>query len=231
MPYPVHWRVTFGGPFWTTDEWSCSLRIGKADLNVFQQPTGPGYDNLDGPAALTDVAADVAKFHAASTSLFSNQAKLGFVKFNRIGSDGRYVDQSRTREKRYSPTVSPSTTSAGIPQVAIAVTLRSDRDRGPLSRGRFFIPTGATPTDAGSPLLSTLGATNLATSVATLIRDLNNWAGLDTNGAGVILVSPGGRGLPDGGSAPVTRVEVGRVFDTQRRRRSSLQEQPVSVTV
>lgn len=232
MPYPPHWRLTFGGQFWSTEEWSCSLRIADPSSSFADAFNGPLYARLQSQAFVDDVAEDVRKFFTSATATFSNLARLDYVKFNAIGPDGRYVDQANTYEKRWSPNLASGGTAAGTPQLALAVTLRSDRGRGPLSRGRFFLPTHAQPEGGTSGArISTLAATNVANATVTLIRDLNNWPGTDATDAAVCLVSPGGRGLPDGGVEPVIRVEVGRILDTQRRRRTKLAEQPISVSV
>lgn len=232
MPYPTHWRVTFGGSFWGVEEWSCSLRIADPSQSWTSDLNSANYARLNSQAFVDDVAADVQKFFTSPNSLISNQARLDYVKMNQIGPDGRYVSPSQTMEKRWPSGLASGGTASGVPQVALAVTLRSDRTRGPLSRGRFFLPTSAAPgggTDG--PRISTLGATNVANQVVTLIRDLNQWPGVDATDAAVCLVSPGGRGLPDGGVEPVIRVEVGRLLDTQRRRRTDLPELPFSATV
>lgn len=223
MPYPAHHRLVFGGPIFG-DQWSCSLRLAYR-----RDQTGAGA--LDEQSGFDDIWSDLRNWYASPGAGAHGASYLTWMKLNAIGPDGKYANQTMTRERvvAQSAGVKGANFSDIAPQCAIAVTLRSARARGPLSRGRFFLPCGDRVGADG--LITVARADALANSVVSLIRNLNNFPGIDTSTTAVALVSPGGRGLPEGGLEPVTAVEVGRVVDTQRRRRSDLLETPVRVAV
>lgn len=232
MPYPRHWRLSFGGTLLGTEEWSCSLKIGDMTGDNKFVPESATYRNLNGDQALADVTTDVQTFFTTPGLGLPHTCRLTYVKFNEIDATGHYADKTRTRATYFAtPVAPPGTTLIQVPQAAIAVSLRSDLQRGVLSKGRFFLPTAFGPESTSTALLSTANATTIANATKTLLTSLANWPGIDFNDAGPVLVSPGGRNNPDGGARRIRTVAVGRVIDTQQRRRSKFLEQPVTVAL
>lgn len=154
----------------------------------------------------------------------SQRAVLTSVKVNRIGPDGRYVDNEVYEYTLPAPV--GGTTSLNQPaQLATAVTLRTALARGRGSRGRFYLPPNAAMAAVGSDGRSTAAqALAVANSAAYLIQQLNNQALLI---ARVGVASNAGAGRFE----HVTEVSVGRVTDTIRSRRSSLDEDYQTVAI
>lgn len=110
-----------------------------------------------------------------------------------------------------------------IPQGAHALTLRTAIVRGHASHGRVYLP----------PVCSTLQTDGritqaqcdlMASNYGGFLTSINTIAGISS----AVVMSRVGAGA----SAAVTSVQMGRVVDTQRRRRRSLAETPLSsVTV
>jgi hypothetical protein len=227
MPWPRHYRLAFGGPLFTTaEQWSCSLKLASPALQ--------GGSGVNTEALIDDMAADVRGYLQASGNGWSGAAKCTWVKLNEIGPDGRYVNQATTTARYFEGAQAMAVATGNgysYPQAALAVTLTSARSRGPLSKGRFFIPAGWYPQSATDPTITTAQATSAATAAKNFLAALNNMAGVDTNGLRVVLVSQGGRGLPEGGLESVTGVSVGRLVDTQQRRRRGFTEMPVKVAL
>lgn len=218
MPYLRHYRLQFGGSLFGTEQWSCSLHMIPGVDTLLE---GPFIDFAD--AALDDVASDVLAWYKRSASLFSAASRLDYVKFNAIGPDGKYLDQTTTRATTFNstPQTPPAGAGVGVPQVALALSMRTERKRGPGSHGRVFIPVANVPLDASDPHIPSGTANLAADSFRILINDLNNWPGIDAPmDPNVGLVSP----LGAGHRVLVTGVAVGNVLDTQQRRRNQISE-------
>lgn len=111
----------------------------------------------------------------------------------------------------------PGVGTSNLPaQIANVVTLRTAAQRGRASSGRFYYPaTGRVVSSDGR--LSAATAAAVAVDATTLLNSLNaalpDWQ--------VAVMSSIGTGT----TRPVTHVEVGRVLDTMRSRRRSLEEE------
>lgn len=154
------------------------------------------------------------------------QAKLTSVKLNRINPEGRYADAT-TKEFIYGTPVAGNGPNVFVPaQLATVVSLRTAVERGKASKGRMFLPccTGYNVLDS-TGRASSVNAQRLATGVASLIIQLNAAysapAGGGTPGRVSVMSNVG-----SGTKRTVTRVTAGRVPDTMRSRRSSLDEDP-----
>lgn len=159
------------------------------------------------------------------------RAQLTEVKVNRIAADGRYADND-VHTIPVSPVSAGQASGNLASQLALAVTLRTARERGRGSRGRFYLPPIGGFSSLGSDgRLTTAVALQQANSAKALIESINltYWArdgGLRT-GMMIGVASNIGSGLFEA----ATRVEVGRVPDTMRSRRSSLSEDHQEVTI
>lgn len=123
-------------------------------------------------------------------------------------------------------------------QTALAITLETGRS-GNVGRGRFFLPVPAAAGSTTLGLVTGTAAQTLATSMAAFINDLNTRAIAQQTDAtnplnvGPVVVASGGsvtKAIPPA-LVPVTGVSVGRVVDTQRRRRNALDEQRVTAAL
>lgn len=210
MPYSQNfWRVSFGGTLFVTEEWSCNICMGA--------PGGSTDGNPDG-AELTAIRTALNAWFIHANSYNSAAAKLGYVKVNEIGVDGHYVNPFATVEYVYPAPAAGATATLAAPQHSVALSWVTSRARGPGAHGRIYPPTGNV-TIAADGMIASSNATAMATQAKTLLDALNDVHA----GYQVVVASQGGvAGEP--ALVPVTGVRVGRVADTQRRRRESLVE-------
>lgn len=224
MTYPDHYLLSWGGTICDgTEIWANNLRL-WSDTPDWLSPT------FDEAAALDQCYNDIRTLYINAGASISSDAKVNWVKLNRIGADGRYASTSESNTKFLSgSSIIAGAASAGTlypPQVALAITFRTNRDRGPASRGRIYAPRPQLnmPT-SGQVSSSTTQA--VATAYATFITNLGNWDGIDTNNMAPAVVS----GVGTGAAAYIRSVNVGSVLDTQRRRRTALTETRSSAAV
>lgn len=200
-------RLAFGGRLYG-DVWTSALHLSG-------EIAGP----ILGTSALDDVAADLTKWFLAINA--TGACNLEWVKLNEIDPVTRaYKSQTDTQEKLLTPPVAGKGSGNPPAQLSMCVSLLTDAKRGMASRGRFYPP----PTSACSTVEYQTGQVGksvldpMLTASAQLIRDLNNWPGIDGLGAAVVVL--GG----DGTMRNVQRIQIGSVPDTQRRRRNALKE-------
>jgi hypothetical protein len=202
----AHLYLQWGGKLPGAEQWSCGLRMyGPAATAV-----------ADAGTLMDDVVPVVQSFHTRQATGIHANAKLSFVKLNAIGTNGNYIEQS-TNE-----TVLADIAGGGGPafakpnQVCQVVSLLTGFSRGPAHRGRFYLPLPIWEVD-DTGRISTGEAANCSDSADTFVTALNatnaNWK------VGVFS-----RKLGAAGHRAVIGTQVGRVLDTQRRRRRSLVE-------
>lgn len=181
---------------------------------------------VPGASVWTDLANDLEIFWANAN--VSNRAFLRGVKFALIGSDGKYTDAPHERP------IGGVTGTAGTGnvvqhgnQVAVAVTLHSTGDLGRV-KGRFYLPmpSVALGTDGR---MTEANRDTIETAAQTFVNNINNEPGIDLLNLRVVIASSGRHN--DNGTVKfppknwtVNAVSVGRVLDTQRRRRNKLNE-------
>lgn len=219
MAYPPHILLAMGGPLYDVDQWSMTLRMSKPGLLT----DNPFHDELEG--GLPDVANDIQNWWIANTNIQTSAAKLGYVKLNKIGADGRYEDSSTTHAFYWTGTLPATAYTPVYPaQVSLTASLMTDAERGWASKGRIYLPAPKVAINTSTGVLEVADCLGIANRVAALINTLNDWSGWDViselASVRVCVVS----GLGAGTIRPVTGVRVGRVLDTQRRRRSELDE-------
>lgn len=218
VAYPGNFfRLVVEGAGYDPERWSWSLNLARTGVPDFVSPP----DRV--PPA---IEAAVRKFHQ-TPGMISSRARLDTIKFNAIGPDGRYLASTETVRRDLTNPVSGSGDQNPFPQLALAVTLLTDRARGRGSRGRFYPPYpnfgGLAAVDG---LLTTAQSGLFANAAATLVNELNaatDETSIDVEQVRVVVASDLGAGV----FAPVTSVQVGRTMDTMRSRRTSLPEQRV----
>ena len=113
-------------------------------------------------------------------------------------------------------------TSTKSPQAALVLSLRTSVP-GPSGRGRLYWPALAVGLDSNfrvNPTITTAAATGAATYLEALSAAIRDNAGLFPWTQVLLAVVSPTRAL----KTPVTRIQVGDVLDTQRRRRDALPE-------
>lgn len=189
-------------------------------------PGGEGYSwglNFHGNFSTPDapdevppaVIAALTTFHQEGVPTFSSGVVMREIKLNLIGPDGRYVSPSETVSHLFEPGVEGSGDTKLPNQCALAVTLRTGVKRGLANSGRFYLPC-LKDMSLYDGQIGDGPAQYVAMGVNTLLNSLN--AALDPWRLSVIS------NVRDGAVRPVTHVQVGRVIDTLRSRRTSIPE-------
>nr|CRY96425.1 hypothetical protein [uncultured prokaryote] len=201
MPYlRQHNYVTwFGDAYTEAEEWQVGLRLdgtGVPDLGQMQE--------LD--------AAMEALLTSGINNLPPSHRYLG-CKVAPIGTDGKYFEGGNSVDfLRETPLVGNA--APGYPQIALVISMRTQRSRGRGSNGRMYLPSSTLPNqDEG--LIAASTAASVATAGALFVADVND-VGLGAASVFSTISPP----LVE----PITGVRVGRVMDTQRRRRNQLPE-------
>jgi len=198
-----------------------------------------GYDE----SAVTDLSIGLNSVAAPPTSLGTalnnamqalltatddyraNYSRYDGVKLANIATDGSYATE---------PTIVASTDNCAgangtiAPQVSVVLSLRSGSTLGKGNYGRMFLPYSGSPNSG--PIMNTTQQDLFLTSGQTFIRAVNTAAGAVLTGSKVVIASQA-RAAQSLGDRVVTQVAVGRVVDTQRRRRKSIPELPDFATI
>ncbi len=206
-PFSVaHLYLQWGGTLPGGDEWSCGLRL---------QPVGQGVaNNLQ--SRVDAAAAAVEAFHTNGQSLISSRAILTFTKLNAIGVNGRYIADTTLEHVHANVPGGGLDTRTPANQVTLVVSLLTGFSRGAAHRGRFYMPLPSTVVQADGRI-ATGDRDVVKTSATTFIAALN---AIDAGFKVAVMSRKVGAAI----GRNVTGVEVGRVLDTQRRRRNKLVE-------
>lgn len=189
-------KFVFGGPLAITETWSCSLMFANASV------TTPD------PAAVTTALENLV-------GLLPALGHVNFWKWNDITpSTGKYADAGSSNTWL----IDPELVGAGgnlPPQCALVMTHRTLLSRGPAHVGRVYIPTA----NPGIGLDGRMDASTAAFSLGFYHQFLVD---LQTAlGAFPIVWSQKYQVWE-----VITGLECGRVVDTQRRRRKTIDEDP-----
>ena len=220
--YEPHYKVTMSGTLGSGAEEIFSMGFALARHD--QAPIGHILDPND--TVWTDIASDCTAWFSDPLTKIHAHAKLTKVKIASIGSNGRYASPPVERLVTASGGVTASTTRPAN-QEALVVTLHTAGDLNRI-KGRFYLPLPALTTQGDGRFLAA-DVDGVETRTQTFINAVNNQPGLDVLGLSVHVASQGRRNK-DGsvrvgpGNHLVTGISVGRVLDTQRRRRNKLLE-------
>jgi hypothetical protein len=206
-PYSApHVYVQWGGKLPGSESWSCGFRMWKQ----------AGTTEAELTPLMATISVALQAYHTSTTAYISGAAKLSFLKVNYIGLTGQYVFQT-TNEQVYQDIPGGGGATAPYPnQVALAISLMTGYTRGPAHRGRFFMPL---PMFAlGTDGVISDSDRDYARGAAEAFR-----VAVNNNSTGhVMAVMSRKQGAAN--HRVVTGIQVGRVLDTQRRRRRSLVE-------
>jgi len=181
-------------------------------------PGIPGISDIiaDYQALVNDAFDDWSTFFLSAGGKVSQQTHLVEVRGYSVGADGRSLKDTVISTRA---TVQGAANSPYHPyQCSMVLTLVAGT-RGKGRFGRLYLPPSCQTVgiDGTVPLTE---QTNLLTAGKQLLSDLSNLPGLDA-GAGIRIAGQTGTG---GTLRTVDEVRVGKVYDTQRRRRRSLDE-------
>lgn len=204
-------RVTIsGGSFSGAEEWSTGFFLGSANADA-SNPT----------QALADqIKARWQTFFTSAAVKVSNAFSTNEIKLSQIGADGKTILDNTVYSTYSSAIFGPLGTQLPA-QVSLVATLQSPLARGLAAKGRMYLPGIASPVMTTGKIVST-DAAAVANALKTFFDGVNSDAGV----AGKVILASAGRGTAGTGAVNqlVTRVRVGDVYDTQRRRRNQLPE-------
>jgi hypothetical protein len=194
--------------------------IAETGLHVTTLGTSP-FDAVAALAAVTTTQATTLET-AMGTLLSGTNIKFGAygtlngLKIAACGTDGDYLTDPRVFTD-YS--VDGNDTHVP-PQCSIVLSLRSGTAFGTANYGRMYLPWTTFPQDGTLPYGTVTDTDQLAVAGVAFIHAVNTAAAAWTAGSSVVNLSQ-----KDAGTVkPVTKVMVGNVIDTQRRRRNKLPE-------
>lgn len=214
--------VTFGGSLATTEEWTTGLHYAHPEH-------GAGDHNVTTAewAALVNTATLMTDLETLLTTWFKSGdggsgigglATLSWVKLAWLDLDGHYLsDPPLVRE--FAPQLPPVATPHP-PQVSYVISLRSAGTLGDANYGRMYCPPPFWLVGQSNGLASTSQATSARVAAKTMINGITAKLNGPVPGLAPVIMSKKGIGT----TKQVMRLGVGRVLDTQRRRRRSLDE-------
>lgn len=216
-----HVLVAWGGTMPGGEIWTNTLRM--RDVNPIGFP-----DQVAVNGYLTGGFKDaLTTYWNAVKALIGTGTKLEWMKANRVGTDGKYLDATTNVYTYAAPNAGTAVTNFPN-QVSAVVSTTTGLARGRAHIGRWFLPGIACAVDAATGLLTVAQVTTFANASAAFIGALNDTAvvlGVDQLRAAVMS------NLGAGVDHDITGVRVGRVPDTQRRRRNKIVEAPVAAAV
>jgi hypothetical protein len=215
-------KVTISGTcFAGTEEWSTGFYLGDTGADA----ADPGTVTASAIHTHWTTFFTHANAHIATTYLTTQ------IKVSQLQTDGD-VDLEKIDIYDYPTAIAGVSGGAPLPpQLTLAATLTSDRQRGLASKGRMYLPGINLPIFAGDPHVSSTEQGQIATQLKTFFDSVN----ADANIGGYAVLASKGIKITDsqdpkvyyyeaGITARLTGLRVGNVYDTQRRRRGDVVE-------
>lgn len=202
----IHGRVPSAA-----DDWTTGFYLGLPDADV-SNPTQQLADAIK---------AAWQTFFTAATSQTSAYWDTTEVKLAQLAPDGKTFLDNTVFSTYAAPISGTKTTPIFPPQVSLVATLQSTLSRGLAAKGRMFLPAIVATVGINGHIAAT-DTQNIAGNLATFFNAVNTASGP----AGRVILASKGRGPAGTGALnqPVTRIRVGDVYDTQRRRRNGFTE-------
>ena len=209
-------RITIGGSLFDVETWSIGFRA---------RSTTPESNAslIAGNAGMADdIYTDFSAGFANSQLHANSQATCDWVKVAALDTDGHYADGSDADLHAEVVGAGPAGGgSADAPQLCTVVSFGTVVHRGHASKGRVFIPGCAQSTITATGEISTGAAGDIRDEMKDRLDHINGILSTAFSAnMRLAVMSPLGAGL----SHSITDVKVGRVIDTQRRRRRQLDE-------
>jgi len=201
-----HLYLQWGGTLPGAESWSCGMRLAAVVAANDGDPAG----------MIAGCSSAIKAFHADVAARISSAAKLTFVKLNMINTAGHYASDSTYEDIFTAINGGLTPTNPIANQLALAITLTTAVERGRAAKGRFYLPLPAMVLGSDG-LVQTVDRDAVKTRALTMVNAISAVsANYD------VAVFSRKQGSPT--HRVVTGVQVGRVLDTQRRRRRSLLE-------
>lgn len=203
-------RLVVGGQLHTLEQFAFGVNLVADDV-----PAGGA------PSTVPQAVIDAVQSYVTSPQVMCSSATVRYIKLNLIGTNGRYVSDSDTvvvDGLSFTGTVQ----NTFPPQIALAISLRTDKQRGRAHAGRYYLPAPAGNIQADGGMSTSAQSTHLIAAHAFLVG-LNaalSPGSAPAGGWSVGVVSNVGTGAEE----VVRKVRVGHLYDTMRSRRESLAE-------
>lgn len=199
--------------------------IADTSLNL---TTGPGWTGA--VAALQQLKVAIGVPGDLTTHLdeamntsglwWANYSVLSGLKMAAVGTDGHYLDEAPDTWER-TGTVQIGTAGGVVAQSSVVTTLRSATSFGKGNYGRMYLPHTAIEPVPNTAMGAEATAQAIANAMAAFILNVNE----TVNDATTVNIYPHIMSEATGSPTKlITRVSVGTVTDTQRRRRNRLVE-------
>jgi hypothetical protein len=223
-----HLQLTWGGWLPGNESWSCSIKLANAVNEAILNDTY--LDGIDLQDAIDGYLKDaVLAFHTDPRTLISGACYLDFAKVALIGRQGLYPPDQNAHEHVFAHIAGGGSGAIPPNQIALAVSLTTGFTRGAAHRGRFYLPATTTPLVGTTGLISDAAADGVAAAAKAFVEAISDVPGLDTPySPGAVVMS---RKSGQARTRQVTGIAVGKVIDTQRRRRRSLPESYHTIAV
>lgn len=206
-------KVTIIGDSFNQGEiWTTGFHMGQL---------GNSNSTLPGNMA-QGIAAAWETFFKSTTSSISSRYRTVSVKANIIGTDGKQITNP-TQEYFYPIPIVGGNLSAPLPpQISLVASLRTDQPRGDATHGRMYLPGINFGVDSDARITAA-NRTAVAGTFKSFIDGCNSF--IDGQGLRVLVASAKGTGQ----DRQVTKLMIGDLYDTQRRRRNAFTEQYTTV--
>jgi hypothetical protein len=210
MPFPTPMiKVQIIGDCFNQQEiWTTGFYMG----NGFSGTT----PSLPGDTAQKIAAAWETEFFTVVANKISSRYRTVSVKANLVDVNG--VQTTNPTQEYFYPTpiVGPNAASPVAPQLSIVGSLRGALPRGYATHGRMYLPGIVSSIDSDARIPSA-DATAIAGNLRDFLLACNN---ADPDDNVVMMASKKGAGTKH----VVTKVMIGNLYDTQRRRRNQFTE-------
>lgn len=187
---------------------------------------------FDSPAEeVTQAMVDAAKtavqtFWTSTGALIPSSYVLKYLRLAAIGTDGKYLPGTFSRDGSFGAGVSTSNATVYHPlQVASVATFTTERPSGIASRGRIYLPPLAAAIGSNGRWTQTVCDARAA-ALATMLSSLNASTAFSGSGlpAFAAVFSKGTSKSPAGVRSFIRGVKIGTRPDVQRRRAKNMLE-------
>lgn len=218
MTFIPHVKIVFRGTYNTTqEEWTFSTKWQK-DYGGFALD----INNIDATAVQTALATLFT-----TNQRFSQYVRVTGWRAYDIGPSGRMVGNPRIVEFAPAAYIAGTSTYLVPPQIALCVTT-GGANRGPARYGRFYLPApGKSVT--GDCRISATDQSDYLTGAKAFLEAVQNAIDIPDTFTPAKMINASAVGA--GAEQEVTHIRIGRVLDTQRRRRAQLDEAYAETTV
>jgi hypothetical protein len=217
-----HLSIRFGYLISGTDEIAnTGLALSQEVLPYLGSAANLAELNLStlGPTLIAALRVHVSG-SAGSTMKWADYSLIKTVRIAAVGVDGLEIGDAKIYED---PAPAPGGDPLIVPQCSVVGSLRSGLSTGAANFGRMYFPHTQLGPQTGSPRASGAQATaavgSFETFISTVESNVNGQLTLGTLEAFIMTQKTGFA------SKRVAQVAVGRVNDTQRRRRNQLVEE------